>query len=261
MAFNGPRLFTKNYIDSAATLVASTGQATAERIFDRDTELKWQSVGSDDVTQETLEVDFLTGGAAISRTIDTLIIFGHNLKNFSFEYWNGAAFVALPGTTVTGETEAYTILSFTPVSTEKIKLLADTTQVVDDEKQVGEIWAFEELFDFGADDGPNRLGIRWTPTVIAPGMFDGGVKVSQLRWAGNRVRRYTARLGFVLFLKASYDTLQAAIDRGIFAIYPEPGERPQELFQVTGIMQPWEAEYSDLVKSLGYTLQLEVVEV
>ncbi len=87
-------------------------------------------------------------------------------------------------------------------------------------------------------------------------MFDDGIKVNQLRWAGNRIKRYNAAVGFSLLQKADYDTLLTVVDQGVFIIQPEPDQRPQEFFQVTATPNDWDANYASFFKPSGYNLVL-----
>ncbi len=81
-----PKFFKRNFINNASILLASTGQATVGRIFDRDSELQWQSVGSDDATLETIQIDFKSAGINFLRSVDFLVVLGHNLANFCGAY-------------------------------------------------------------------------------------------------------------------------------------------------------------------------------
>ncbi len=152
----GIKFFYKNrgdIEDSNTFPTVSSGSTTATNAQSRKPYLWWESVGSDDVTTETYQLNF---GA--SKDIDRLILKRHNFKNFFVKYWNGAAWthfanvVTKEGTqaniTETGNTKTTSYYEFTEVSTDKILISIDTTQAVDAEKYIYEIIATKELGTF-----------------------------------------------------------------------------------------------------------------
>ncbi len=52
----------------------------------------------------------------------------YGLKDFDLQYWDGAAWVTLPGGAITGNNQVWRQLTFTPVSTSKIRVLVHATQ-------------------------------------------------------------------------------------------------------------------------------------
>ena len=256
-----PKFFKRNFINNASILLASTGQATVGRIFDRDNELQWQSVGSDDATLETIQIDFKSAGINFLRSVDFLVVLGHNLANFSFEHDIGAGFVATPLTTVVGETENFTILPITKIpGVIKIRLRMTTTQDVDDEKKVGEILALERLYEPPDGEAPARLGFNNKPVAKITSMWDGGTKVNLLRWAGNRAERYSAKIGFDLTSQANYKLLRTVLKQASFVLQPEPDQNPEEFFQVTHARTGHPAGYTGRFKGSGYTHSISVEE-
>ena len=256
-----PKFFKRNFINNASILTASTGQATVTRINDRDRELQWQSVGSDDVTLETIQMDFKSAGLDILRAIDFLVVLNHNLDDFFFEHDIGAGFVTTPGATVLAETEDFTILSISKISgIIKLKLNMTTTQDVDEQKKVGEILALESLYLPPDGEAPSRLGFNFLPVAKVTSMWDNGTKVNQLRWAGNRTERYSARIGFDLTIKANYDLLRTVLKEASFVLQPEPDQRPREFFQGTHIPGGHPSGYTSKFKGAGYTHSISFEE-
>lgn len=256
-----PKFYKRNFINAASALVVSTGPATIRRIHDRDNELKWQSIGSDDVTDETITVTFLSAGLAFPRDIDFLAVLGHNLDTFRFQHDIGAGFVNTPLATTTGETESFTIFPIAKLTgVLAIRLIMNTTQVVDAQKQVGEALALESLFLPPDGEAMSRFGFNNTPVAKVTAMFDGGTKVNLLRWAGNRTERYSARLGFDLSLKASYDALRVVLKQASFVLQPEPEQRPDEFFQVTAVPGGHPSSYTSKFKGAGYSHSITVRE-
>ena len=260
MAGPEPKFFDKNFVDEAATKTASTGQATVDRIFDRDNELKWQSAGSNDTIQESIQVDFKSGGIALPRKVDFLAVLGHNLKSFKFQHDPGTGFIDTPGAAATAETQDFTLFPITEVAADGIKLLMDTTQTANQEKKVGEVLALKRLFEAPTDEAFDRLGIERRPVAKITRMLDDGVIVNQLRWAGNRVDRYAASLGFRRLAKSNLDSILAVVRKGVFTIQPEPDERPDEFFLVTALPGGWRQSYTSRFKQVGFNLDIRVEE-
>lgn len=107
----------------------------------------WSDGTPGDFADDRIEVDF---GQA--RTIDKLTVHTVNstmfpaadfgIRDFYFEYWDGSAWVAL-GDPVTGNTAAVTSVSFSPVTTTKIRLNV-TASNDGQHSRVTEIEAFQE---------------------------------------------------------------------------------------------------------------------
>lgn len=155
MAISGPiKFFKKNYADidnDGATASVSSGGDTRDAIRDRRRHTRWESAESDDLTAETVTIDF--GDDPI--TIDRLILRRHNWKAFNVQYWNGSAWthfanvVTKEGTqtniTETVSTKSTSYYEFTAVSAYKVRCTVTTTQTVDAEKYLYELVITEEI--------------------------------------------------------------------------------------------------------------------
>jgi len=107
----------------------------------------WSDGTPGDFTDDRIEIDF---GQA--RTIDKLTVHTVNsaafpaadfgIRDFYFEYWDGSAWVAL-GDPVTGNTAAMTSVSFSPVTTTKVRLTV-TASNDGQHSRITEIEAFQE---------------------------------------------------------------------------------------------------------------------
>ena len=125
-----PYFFEVNKINpDQDTIVASTGDGNVENCFDYDKNTYWESVGSDDLTTETIDIIFLTAdGQHESRIIDRLILTNTNLKNFKLQKnnWNGSSWdgwVDISGAALTTNSDSTVIVSFTSTSTYRIQLV------------------------------------------------------------------------------------------------------------------------------------------
>ena len=256
-----PKFFSVNRIDLASLLTQSTGPATVTRIRDRDKELQWKSIGSDDVTTELLQAEFKANGINFFQDVDFVAVLNHNLLSFHFEHIVGGVFITTPGTTVAAETESFTILPITNINTRGMKLVMDTTQVDDEEKKVGEILLLKRIFEMPDNEAPAEMGANFAPVVRATQMMDNGQVLNFLRWAGNRIDRYQTSLIFRFLPKADYDSIRAVLKEGVFKIQPEPTTRPDEFFRVSHARAGFPWGYTTPFKGSGYTITLDLEEV
>jgi len=138
-------------MEIAATINVSTGDGTKQYMYNRNREIKWYSVGSDDTTTETVEMIW---NSAVS--IDRICLRGHNLKEFSIQYWNGSNYVNFsPAISETANTETDNLFSFTKVSTLKVKLSAVKTITPNQEKHIGVFHVYEEKISLPDDNLPD----------------------------------------------------------------------------------------------------------
>ena len=258
-----PKFFKPSLIDTSTIIAASSGQATVERIFDRDNELKWQSIGSDEVTTESLQMDFKAGGIEFIQDWDFLAVLGHNLDTFKFQRFNGTIFVDIAGASATGETESFTLFPIANFNSSGTKLLMDTVQDPGSElqKQVGEILVLKRIFELPIGEAFNRIGINFRPVAKVTRMDDDGTIINPQRWAGNRTERYVARVSFQRLSKANYDSLRTVVKEAVFVVQPEPDQRPDEFFLVTHIDGGFPADYATGTKLNGYNLGMNLREV
>lgn len=147
----GIKLFEKSssLAKDGSTIVVSSG-AAGENILSMNRELRWDSVGSDDTTTETLTITLP------SATIDRIIIAEHNLKDFEITYGAGAtSFTNVAGIdgsksgiveTAFSENTAY--YEFDAVTTTQINISATKTQIVDAQKFITIFVTTEELGTF-----------------------------------------------------------------------------------------------------------------
>lgn len=141
----------KNRVENVSTLTVSTGDSTKQYIYDRVFSVQWSSVGSDDTTEETLEVVW-----ASAQTFDCINLLNHNCKEFDIQYWNGAAYVdfstAINETANTATDNSY---SFTEVTSLKVKIKARKTIVVDEQKKIGQFMIYKEYVSIPEDFWPD----------------------------------------------------------------------------------------------------------
>lgn len=137
---SGVRFFNMSFADinREPTLTFSNNDAENEFVINRDPIFLYESTGSSDSVTETFEFDF-----GVSRTIDTLIMTGNNLKDFSLDYWDGAAWQQILAETANADAVYHN--QFSSQATEKVRLNATKTFVVDDQKQIQDFIITKEI--------------------------------------------------------------------------------------------------------------------
>lgn len=131
------------------SISASSGDPSAKNMLSMKKEVRWTSVGSNDATTETITIDFIT-----PVTFDRIFVVTHNLKDFDITYdvvpTNFSNVIGLDGVVVGGIIETTydkntSYYEFDSVTTDRITITANTTQVVDQEKFITILVATEEL--------------------------------------------------------------------------------------------------------------------
>lgn len=160
----GISFFDKNkaFYSEGSTCVASSNTASQNLILGSNKYFKWESIGSNDTTTETLTI---TLPAAIS--ISRLFLVDHNFKEFTIKYGSTPSdFAAVKGiggytdskiahTAFSGDTAYY---EFTPVTTDTIVISVVKSQVANAQKYLNQFIVTNEL---GTLSGfPNMNGIK-----------------------------------------------------------------------------------------------------
>lgn len=156
MAITGKiKFFDKSLIDvdwPSVSATASSGAVSAENVRNRIFYKKWKSIGSDDSTQETLTVTMP------SKEFSRIMLRNNNFKLFNVQYWNGATFTDFTGVvgldgaisgineTVNARTTNY--YEFDAVTSTIIRITIDTTQTVDAEKFLSDLFIMNEIGTF-----------------------------------------------------------------------------------------------------------------
>jgi len=255
-----PRFFTRNYIDMESIITSEIGaEATHPRLFDRDRELQFAGIQTTDLPQVNIIARFQSGGLDVARTVDSVVLLNHNLKNYTVEHSNdGVGYTVVA--TIVGDTSTDRYIAFAAVSAKYMRLATTAVQTSGQKRKIGELLVMEKLFEFGADKGPAAIAFAPVPVGTFTRTADLGIIVNQFRWAGNRVERFKARLGFTLLEKSDYDSLRALVRRGQITLQLEPVERPEEFFRGTVTPASAPSAYTSLFKGNGYNLELEFEE-
>jgi len=267
----GIKFFYENFGDinnDSAYAVVDTGSDTRNNARSRKRYLKWSSVGSDDLTTETYTLHF-----GETKTIDRILLVRNNFKAFTVKYDNAgwthfASVVTKEGSqaniTEAANTKTTNYYEFTPVSTTKIQVSVDTTQVVDAEKEMHQLIATAEL---GTFTGYPQYSHTFVQNAARKKTFEGNINKSILG------ESYQCSLGFQRYgLAADHTIVQALWDlEASFLIYPcganedqfryttKQGNRLRDIYLVSfaGNFSP---DYDSNVYDNGLNYTLNLVE-
>jgi len=152
----GVKFFEKNYalLRDGANASASSNEDAIKFILDISRYTQYESLGSNDLTTETITVNFKT-----AKLIDRLFLVDMNFKEFSIKYLNGGGFidftnvVGVNGVETTGINEtAFTyntaFYQFDEVTTSSIQVTCLKTQIADVQKYLTQLIATKELGTF-----------------------------------------------------------------------------------------------------------------
>lgn len=148
----GIKFFQKSMclLQDGAIATASSGDASSDRCIDRNPISYWRSVGSNDMTTESIEIEFNE-----AKTFDRILLQDHNFKAYSVQYFNGSIYVdftsvvgiggALASILETAYARDTSYYEFDEVTSTKIKILVDTTQVADAQKYLNQAIVTAEM--------------------------------------------------------------------------------------------------------------------
>lgn len=154
MTINGaPKIFdlSKALIKNGDSVAVSSGSASKDNMLDFDKATRWESIGSDDVTVETITITF-----SEAKTFDRILLSNHNFKSYTITPVTGNftnVIDLFSQTPVSGISESsYAIANsyyeHDSITTTGIVITATLAQIVDAEKFCFNIIPTEELGTF-----------------------------------------------------------------------------------------------------------------
>ena len=146
-----PKVFKRSHADIASSNVnltatdsvaTNTGQSFVDKVRNRNNFTGWGTTGSNDAAGTTLEADFIDEVA-----IDTIILTGHNFKNYQIEKWNGSSYVAFsePISEITYSSNFSAHEFSSTETTSRIRITIDETQVANSDKFLSQLLVLEKL--------------------------------------------------------------------------------------------------------------------
>lgn len=256
--------FDKNKADlDQPNCIATASQSNFLANFarNRSNETWWMTNGSVDSDNTTYTMDLVDMFA-----IDTIILIGHNLKNYTLKYWDGAAYQDFSSAIApTNDTASSTYYSFTQINTTKVQLIIYGTQVANSDKILAQFIITNKVGQFNG----------W-PIIKAP-THDKNVQVTRMLSGKSNVTQNL--IGFsttlqVLTLSNSADL--SIIDTLFFSgnsflvwlgggnetqfITPARGFRKKDLYLMQCVNQ-WKPEPYQGFYGIGYSTQIQLQEV
>lgn len=153
-----------------STVTASSGVLTSNNILItgthsnsyQNTQSKWESVGSDDLTSETIEIDF-----NYPRYIDTLNLVGHNFGEFEISYFDGTTYQPFNNDiNIENNTENSTFFTFEKVFAYKILISVTKTIIPNQEKYLTKFISLLENRMEVDYTSPINIGIGYDPSDV-----------------------------------------------------------------------------------------------
>lgn len=261
-----PLIYEPNLIDGDTDIIStSSGSATIDFIYDYNGSVQWVSQGSDDSTQEIIDIIFLNvDGNKIQRTVDRLILINCNLKDFKVQYsdWISGSWTAwadIAGTTFTTNSDSNLILSISQGFYWRIRLVMNKTFVADDEKKIGQFIITSVKYEL--PEPMTAYNIKNVSGVNIYRLYNGQL---------NKVIRhdkYAATVEFGQVSETVRDELRDIYDQHkSFLWIPEPYDENGDDYKIDEFYlvqwtRPWEERYYTVVKSVGYNIRMMLEEV
>lgn len=234
-----PAFISENYlnrfaIDAASdALDASSGSEFVKRVADMEPKSVWNSIGSTDAVQETISSGFWIEGSKLNVSVDFIAILNHNLKSFSLELRQGS--VVQSTEVIAAETNDYTVISLvTPSVADNFRLIMNTTQVVDEEKQVGVLAFGSTRFQASLPFARGGFTPRVRQNTKTAQMADGSIRYANIYRADAGFLFDGWNVGFGTIPEAEAEDnfkTQLLCDPDPFMFWPFPAKRPSLLRQ------------------------------
>lgn len=107
----------------------------------------------------------------------------YGLKNFDIQYWTGSAWSTVPGGTIVGNTKVWTQVTFSPITTTKIRILVHAVQD----------GHFSRIIEVEAWSSPSAPG---SPSSPSPATTATGININPtLSWTASGAIRYDVYFG------------------------------------------------------------------
>ena len=264
------KFYEKNVIDLENSNVTITitdatatndGQLFVDFMRNRKNTSAWATTGSNDAANTQIYID-----TDDSYLIDRIIIVGHNLKAFTIQYWNGAAYTdfstAVNQTTNSDDTTEF---SFTEITTDKIRIIITGTQVADADKSIKQLLVLKSIGQLSGwpqirkpktsrNKKKTRLLSGKTHITSQVGFFSCTLSVENWNVAADLAiieSLYFSSEGFLIWINAGDD---AQFSR------THIGYRGEDIFLVSPIDE-YTPEFDNFYYKTGVKIQMKLEEV
>lgn len=272
-----PIILSIPYINSfaynAGQLLTSTMQSLAHRLYQMDPSAIWLgSGGASDAVTESAIIAFYQGSNAVARSIDSLLLLNHNLKNFIIQY--STVGPAGPWTTFSGCDYGIGVADFSgedfikflsaPITgVYAVQVLMYRTQpTANQEKYLGNFIAALQTFQLSNPPTSYKASPRQGRCELE--LADKTTDTSFFYWSDNSFTLYD--LGFEFDFLTTTDRLNLEnilLSPDPVMVYPEPGDQVRKIYLanmkaenfVPGYNSQWKGggiKLPALFKQVGY---------
>lgn len=272
LAAGAPPVFlSENYLNrfayDAGDLVASDGGSLVQRLYDMVRESIFATLESEAGEEESIVGGLYLDGVQTDRDIDFIALVNHNLKDYYVELSDDDGASYATSQHFTGDTDTNRRISLAAtVNRNKVRIRATTVQ--DDgesppnaQKQIGNLILAKALLQtsvgFADYDPDTDLG-----NVISARMANGTRRWCYMERADVGHKFYSAKVLFLGLPQSEHDVIKDLADEVTkFLWMPEPGERPEQIYQCRIAPGTFKGKYLGAPISNGYRVEFEVEEV
>lgn len=242
-------------VSSAVGTGQPENQATVPNVKDGDPQTQWISTTGVEGfgVSWSLTLGFKKGTVFFEETIDTIILRNTNFKKITITLTELNS--NNPETVFSGELlTPDAIITFPPKLTAQIIIAIESSQVPNEPKTLGEIYAGRLLVAL-----PNFT--RYEPKREL-------VESGTLRTLGGKIvayrgrDKYASRWTVTLVSKELKDVLEEAFkSNALVTFWPEPKFRTREIFDVAWKIDELPGAYTDVFKNAGHTVEADMSEI
>jgi len=264
-------LYQNYFLDKDNILNVSSGDTKKENMYDQDKDSYWVSIGSDDTTTESIEVEFNN-----VQSINRLIIMS-NFKQFNIQYDNSgwvdfsnvySTKLDSPASSInyTNNAQEVRYFEFDTVTTTKIRIQVTKTFVIDDQKKLYEFQITKEIGTFIEDvtSAPNRYTCfpEMAKAVILTKSNYGSIRIT-------KSKKYKGVFKIKELMETNdQNIINSMFEEGQFIIYPcgadnqytQKGWRLQDFYNVVIVKELTGNFAIGRDSSIGTNQNFEVLE-
>jgi len=124
----------KNFLDTISSVITDSGTGTISYLFDRNTDLDYQSSGYTADTSTTLNITF-----SPAKVVSRILLQNHNLKQFRIYYNSATANTFSPDINVSGNSDTNHYFAFSSTTVSSIQIQMDDVIETGQERSIGEL--------------------------------------------------------------------------------------------------------------------------
>ena len=259
-----PAFLEENFLNRDAVVAVSKGDAFKHRAYDMTRSSKWVAIGSVPSVQEEYDARLFKGATQFLRTVDAIMLLGHNLKRFLVEYSSndGGAWTTFPGMDWTGSDFSGSDLIASiagTVDVNRVRVRATEIQSGTD-KEIGDIVVSKVQLQLTRGFFEYRK--RYEDTVKSLTMADGSKDYTNIFRSDDSFQFYRASVIFSALSQSQRDLLFAIKSAiGPFLWMPEPGNIPGDVFLSRIVPSSYEESYFIADRSQGHIVRFDVEEI